>query len=365
MTEAVSLKAKQGKAPSRSAAPAKTTDHNSNSEDIVDSDLNPLHPSPPRKKRKLRLDRDPSTSPPAAPPAPPEVDFMREGYSADDIWRMVEDEFYSTAQSFTRHIHRAEYVRLKKLAKSRGAGTLRSIARATDGRTKQTQVLRLKVEADELRRKRKDAARLDGEGSSSSGEREDEDDYMRDSQLAGLMTGEMRSGKDLLPMGNAHSKTRAAAGFLQSPRHAEKKRKDVFDDDDLATVSRNRETSQARTAINGEEDAVDTQLVKYDGQLWAKPKNVFKQFARTTPSTDHDKPMSSSLKARIYSDKDLATSSPSRTKDNGTTNEDDTISSREAARDYLAKRRADKERREREEKKRKAKSGDSIPTFLF
>lgn len=48
---------------------------------------------------------------------------MREGFSHDDIWMMVEDEFYSTAKLYTSHLHRAEYQRLKKLAVEREAKT--------------------------------------------------------------------------------------------------------------------------------------------------------------------------------------------------------------------------------------------------
>jgi hypothetical protein len=40
---------------------------------------------------------------------------MKEGIGADDDWMMVEDEFLSTATLFTRHLHHAEYVRLRKL----------------------------------------------------------------------------------------------------------------------------------------------------------------------------------------------------------------------------------------------------------
>lgn len=38
---------------------------------------------------------------------------MREGYDADDIYRMVEDEFESTARMFTQHVHYAEYERIR------------------------------------------------------------------------------------------------------------------------------------------------------------------------------------------------------------------------------------------------------------
>jgi len=54
--------------------------------------------------------------------------FMKDGYDNDDKWIMVEDEFLETAKQFTRHLHHAEYQRLKLLAKeqktSRGGGIL-------------------------------------------------------------------------------------------------------------------------------------------------------------------------------------------------------------------------------------------------
>ncbi|RSM01437.1 hypothetical protein CEP52_008570 [Fusarium oligoseptatum] len=59
--------------------------------------------------------RSPSTSP---PPEPPPERFMRPGPQHDDRYRMVEDEFVNMAHQFTTHLHRAEYNRLKSLAKS-------------------------------------------------------------------------------------------------------------------------------------------------------------------------------------------------------------------------------------------------------
>jgi hypothetical protein len=43
---------------------------------------------------------------------------MQEGYDADDIFMIVEDEFQTVAQSFTHHLHHAEYVRMKKKART-------------------------------------------------------------------------------------------------------------------------------------------------------------------------------------------------------------------------------------------------------
>lgn len=68
------------------------------------------------QKPKRRNGRTPSTSP---PPVPPDIVFMREGVDGDDVYMMVEDEFQTVAQSFTAHLHMAEYRRLKQEARER------------------------------------------------------------------------------------------------------------------------------------------------------------------------------------------------------------------------------------------------------
>jgi hypothetical protein len=62
----------------------------------------------------------PSISPPSSPPS---EEYMKSGWDADDKYRMVEDEFYDIARSFTNHLHQAEYARVKKLALDRGSTT--------------------------------------------------------------------------------------------------------------------------------------------------------------------------------------------------------------------------------------------------
>ncbi|KAI5310743.1 hypothetical protein KEM55_002672, partial [Ascosphaera atra] len=48
--------------------------------------------------------------------------FMIEGFENDDLFIMVEDEFLQTAQLFTRHLHQAEYDRIKgKLEEEKAA----------------------------------------------------------------------------------------------------------------------------------------------------------------------------------------------------------------------------------------------------
>ncbi|PNS18427.1 hypothetical protein CAC42_6244 [Sphaceloma murrayae] len=86
-----------------------------------DVNANAIGPSTSNRRSRLQGRRTPSTSPP--PPLPVE-EPMREGYSADDIYMMVEDEFMSTAQQFTQHLHRAEYKRLQKQARERERETL-------------------------------------------------------------------------------------------------------------------------------------------------------------------------------------------------------------------------------------------------
>lgn len=58
---------------------------------------------------------------------------MIAGIDHDDRYRMVEDEFLAVAGSFTRHLHAAEYQRLKGLAKSQNEETIRNISRPVTG----------------------------------------------------------------------------------------------------------------------------------------------------------------------------------------------------------------------------------------
>ena len=59
--------------------------------------------------------------------------FMIEGFDHDDRYRMVEDELLFIAGTFTKHLHAAEYQRLKTLASSRNAETIESISRPVTG----------------------------------------------------------------------------------------------------------------------------------------------------------------------------------------------------------------------------------------
>jgi hypothetical protein len=72
-----------------------------------------------RTRSGNRIQRALSSSPPViADHELPQVEEMRKGVSKfdlrDDEWMMVEDEFLETAKLFTRHLHIAEYEKLKE-----------------------------------------------------------------------------------------------------------------------------------------------------------------------------------------------------------------------------------------------------------
>ncbi|KZM21702.1 uncharacterized protein EKO05_0001682 [Ascochyta rabiei] len=114
----------------------------------------PEEPSTPRTKQSKNTnpkDRALSSSPPLLTDyALPHTEPMRKGVSKfdlrDDEWMMVEDEFLETAKLFTRHLHIAEYDRLKasieakkkeaEVARPVVAGAKRSVGGAMKERAK-------------------------------------------------------------------------------------------------------------------------------------------------------------------------------------------------------------------------------------
>lgn len=113
----------------------------------------PAEPSTPRTKGRtndaLRKKREGSSSPPLIDDLEqPFVEGMYKGVSKfdlrDDEWMMVEDEFLETAKLFTRHLHIAEYEKLKATIeekKKEAAGIARPVIanakRSTSGAMKE------------------------------------------------------------------------------------------------------------------------------------------------------------------------------------------------------------------------------------
>ena len=168
---------------------------------------------------------------------------MRPGYGADDIYRMVEDEFTSTAALFTSHLHHAEYKRLQQLAAARSPTAAKKLARSVNtDQAPMSAELRLQKEAERRRGIIDEALSKSGvrKGKRRNRNAESEDvdsedseaavrkliakaqnaptDQWRGTHLAKLMktdvaSPEKRSGVSLVGMQRISSDTRAARGY--------------------------------------------------------------------------------------------------------------------------------------------------------
>lgn len=121
------------------------------------------------------------------------------------------------AQSFTQHLHYAEYVRKRNEAKSRNAGTIRDLSRPTDG-TPMLEETRKRKEAEALSARQKAGIEQMRE-ESEEGKLDELDDTEEDATWAGtflydLMTSPRRA-RSLVRPGEqrVRSSTRAAAGY--------------------------------------------------------------------------------------------------------------------------------------------------------
>lgn len=173
-----------------------------------DHDLDVAIPS---RRRLLQATRTPSTSP---PPAPPEQHLMREGFTEDDIWMMVEDEFYTTAQAYTQHLHHAEYQRLKKAAKERESNN-EVIQRPTDGTSKLSLEGQRSLARGAQEKSVKEVIRKTS-GQQDDFDEEDDADPWLGTQLAGLMDSPRKVHR-LRAKGMVHGRsvTKASKGFTK------------------------------------------------------------------------------------------------------------------------------------------------------
>ncbi|KAL6881096.1 hypothetical protein J3F83DRAFT_721009 [Trichoderma novae-zelandiae] len=158
--------------------------------------------------------RSPSTSP---PPERPHEEFMIPGPLNDDKYRMVEDEFLHVAQRFTAHLHRAEYDRLKALAKAQNADTIREIERPIVPNAVPTARARQRSESRQRALKQRKALAADGRGDGDRKARDDgAESPLAATGLRGLMEAPRREGGTIMPAvstSSASSRTRAAAGY--------------------------------------------------------------------------------------------------------------------------------------------------------
>jgi hypothetical protein len=344
----------------------------SSDQDLVDPDLNPTGVSTPQRRAKQRLlnpDRSPSTSP---PPAPPAVEYMREGYGADDAWMMVEDEFFATAQLYTQHLHHAAYAEQKRRAQARGEKVLRTLGRPTDGRTERDAMV---VEREERAKGIHKALGLD---------KEDDEGDLTDPLLGALMNDHRRMGRALEGVGKVKSKSRAANGFLRSPEKA--RRTFVVEDLDAGDRAVSNDFSEADSDdLDGpvaRPRKQDTASTHNNNSKMSAPKvdprretNVFKKMASARSEErprDRAEPGRHAANKPTERDYHTSRSNVRRTNNNTsskfTTSIDDfeplQPSIKEETPAYLIKRRQRKE----EEEKRKAKEKKAsveVPTFII
>ncbi|RMJ22121.1 hypothetical protein PHISP_07005 [Aspergillus sp. HF37] len=166
-----------------------------------------------------------SQSPPASPiHRCPSEEYLQEGLDDDDIYIMVEDEFHAVAQSFTQHLHYAEYVRKNKEAKSQNEATIWALARPTDGSAMLEDTRKRKDAEAMAARQRAGLGQLEGDSEEKKLEemekaeeedsKEEEEDSWAGTFLYDLMTSPRRAHSLVAPRAQAvRSSTRAAAGY--------------------------------------------------------------------------------------------------------------------------------------------------------
>ncbi|OXV12125.1 hypothetical protein Egran_00115 [Elaphomyces granulatus] len=161
-------------------------------------------------------------SPPSASiRKPPPEEFLKEGFDNDDMYIMVEDEFYAVAQTFTQHLHHAEYLRRIKQAKLENANAIKDIARPTDGKTVMREDKKRQMESESLSAQQMAGLseitakrpRVESEGETDT-DVDKEDDPWFGTSLHGLMTSS-RQTRYLVGLEGVKSSTRAAAGYRQ------------------------------------------------------------------------------------------------------------------------------------------------------
>ncbi|KAL2838245.1 hypothetical protein BJY01DRAFT_35463 [Aspergillus pseudoustus] len=218
----------------------------------------------PSKKQPSTSRRDflrSSPSPPSSPihRCPPE-EFLQEGLDKDDIYIMVEDEFYTIAQSFTQHLHYAEYIRRGREAKLQNAAKIEDIARPTDSVTPMSEALKKKYAAEELRTRQRDGVgRLDGNDAHESSEKEamgddiEEENSWAGTHLQDLMLSPRRV-RSLVGLQGIRSSTRAAAGFAQGPGPS---RREVDSGDQMEEIEKEPSLPDETTADEDDDDDDD------------------------------------------------------------------------------------------------------------
>ncbi|PYH86041.1 hypothetical protein BO82DRAFT_429008 [Aspergillus uvarum CBS 121591] len=186
--------------------------------------------SPPGSGGSRTCRRDFLRSSPTPPSSPihrcPSEEYLIPGLHNDDLYMMVEDEFYSVAQSFTQHLHYAEYVRRKKEVKAQRQQQNTSLGdlvrRPTDGVTPLSEESKKRNAQEELAARQWEGLEtmnirkrpIVSEDEEELAE-EEEDEAWAGTSLHELMVSP-RKNRSLVGVQGIRSATRAAAGFAQA-----------------------------------------------------------------------------------------------------------------------------------------------------
>lgn len=172
---------------------------------------------------------------------------------------MVEDEFYAIAQTFTQHLHYAEYVRRKKEAKAQSAAEIAAIARPTDDRTPMSKELKQKKEAEALAARQKAGLEQIAEQDDKD-DTDDDDDTWAGTHLHGLMASPRKS-RALAGLHTLKSSTKAAAGFGQASS-SQSDRRQMASGSQTGSLSRAAESHRVEVdeeTASSEDDDLDGQ----------------------------------------------------------------------------------------------------------
>lgn len=305
---------------------------------------------------------------------------MLDGLDRDDIYIMVEDEFHAIARTFTQHLHHAEYLRLKSLAKTRNASTVSNISRPVDSITVMRAETKKKKEAENREAKNKTALeqlrstaqkpRPTSEDSDFSELEGKDEGHWKGTALQGFMTTSPgRNQTSLAGLQSIKSSTRAAAGFSKAETKPACTSARPFN---LAPKPLNQHISKTlrsdtSTTSEGSDDDLDAPITNRN--TTRKPPN-----APNIPRTISNPPSSfppTAQKPRTTGKNNTIPPSPISSKKPRQSQEENISRSSliqiEAAKRRLKARMAKEEtdKKKRQEKKGERVEVDEIPVFLY
>ena len=266
---------------------------------------------------------------------------------------MVEDEFFLIAQRFTTHLHRAEYNRLKALAKSQNAATIRQIERPVVGPP--TSVAKRRHEAISRATKQRDVL----ERTQGSGDVDDPAIPGMGAGLRGLMESPKKEAKTIRSFGVAAARTKAAAQY--GPRGGSSTREPGSHvSDSRANVSRLRDEADEEAAddLGAHTPRGSTSRLPVSSTVSARSSTLPKKTPTTQTSRTLFRPKSEPNLKRSSSRQDPAGNSIKSDDDD---DEDDMFGIRKR---QIRRAKSREQFHKASEKRQRDKSPDSIPTFL-